>query len=132
VAWEYWRLVIAKSVLAALKSLSSSDTFASRAAFSRAAVWEASRAVVSDVAVAVLSLSVVSSADAAATRSFLISASTSVSLDARESRLVTAAMAAVFGGDGSVFRGLTGGLKGRPRGCLGRHSTGCGDPSYDK
>jgi hypothetical protein len=38
VTWENWRLDIAKSVVAVFKSLSSSDTFASRPAFSRAAV----------------------------------------------------------------------------------------------
>jgi hypothetical protein len=37
VTWENWRLVITKSVTAVFKSLSSSDIFASRAAFSRAA-----------------------------------------------------------------------------------------------
>jgi hypothetical protein len=55
-----------------LKSLSNSNTFASRAAFSRAAAWEASRAVVSTVAAVVLALSAASSADAAAARSFSI------------------------------------------------------------
>jgi hypothetical protein len=38
VAWKNWRLVVAKSVVAVLKSLSGPNTFASRAAFSRAAV----------------------------------------------------------------------------------------------
>jgi hypothetical protein len=31
-----------------------------------------------------------------------------------------------------IFRGLAGNLKGRPRGCLARHSTGCRYPSHDK
>jgi hypothetical protein len=53
VAWENWRLVVTKSVVVVLKSLSSFNTFASRAAFSRAAVWETSRAVVSAVAATV-------------------------------------------------------------------------------
>jgi hypothetical protein len=43
VTWENWWLVVAKSVVAVFKSLSRSDTFASRAAFSRAAAWAASR-----------------------------------------------------------------------------------------
>jgi hypothetical protein len=38
VTWENWRLVIAKSAVAMFKSLSTSDTFASRAAFSQAAI----------------------------------------------------------------------------------------------
>jgi hypothetical protein len=69
VTWENWRLVVAKSVVAVHKSLSSSDTFVSKAAFSRAAVWVASRAMVSVVAVTVLALSAASSADSAAAQS---------------------------------------------------------------
>jgi hypothetical protein len=94
-AWENRRLVIAESVVAILKSLSSSDTFASKAAFSRAAVWEASRVADSTVATTVLALSATSSADAATTQSFSISASASASLDASESLSVTAVVAAV-------------------------------------
>jgi hypothetical protein len=74
VAWENWRLVVVKSIVAVLKSLSSSNTFASRTAFSRAAVWEVPRVVVSVVAAAVLDLSAASSAAAAAAQSFSISA----------------------------------------------------------
>jgi hypothetical protein len=81
--------------VAICKSLSSSNTFASRDTFSRTAVWEASRAVVSTAAATVLALSAASFADAAAAWSLSISASASVSLDASESHSVAATAAAV-------------------------------------
>jgi uncharacterized protein (DUF2345 family) len=95
VTWENWRLVVAKSDVAVPRSRSSSDTLASRAAFSRAAVWVASWAAVSAVADAVLALSTASSADTTAARSFSISASVSACLDASESYSVAAIAAAV-------------------------------------
>jgi hypothetical protein len=93
VIWVNWRLIVGKSIVAMFKSLSSSDTFASRVAFSRVAAWATSRAVVSVVAATVLALSAASSADAAAAQSFSISASTSASLNTSESRSVAAVTA---------------------------------------